>query len=232
MIDIQLLEQLDKSISNIGTSVIWKQKIGDITVWLSPISFENQQKITSRISESDNTMEIVFDVKRITLSYAIVGLNDVDLTPYTNEEPNFKIYNKKIKKDVNVPLHTYIYEKIMTWSSEYVDKTFSVYSTLLDSYKDKISTDVKFDDVKDPQDELNELEFRINELRLKLNMKPINFQSYNEQEQEDATKSDFDPFKPVNSKKGEEAEEDTTEAKNDTIEKPNPDQPTENIRFK
>lgn len=167
--DADFLQELDQAISNVGTDVIWKRVIRGVTVWLSPISMINQQKVTETMGSDELGINVVNESKRVTLSHAIVGINEHDLSGYRDAGPIFQIPGKD-GKPVKVDLGKYVYYKIGGWGAQFIDDTFTVYADLMETLQKENLKDIKFENTKDPKQELLEHMIKVVELRGQLGM--------------------------------------------------------------
>jgi hypothetical protein len=113
---------------------------------------------------------IIGEVKRMTLSYAIVGFDGFDLRAYKNEDPQFPMYDPREKKQVKVALHKYLSHKMEEWGIEWVDSAFEVFADIMETLKKENLKEVKFDNARSKQEELAELEEKVNDLRTELKM--------------------------------------------------------------
>lgn len=214
--DDTFFQDLDAHITNVGTDKCWKKRVGDMVLWFSPIPYDGQLQANEALSklsrlEGDETgIDAVQETKRITLSHAIVGFDKFDLRRFRFAGPCVPVLKRINGKDeeVQVELHKYVYGKIAGWDSEFVDVAFSVFADLSETNKNEIMKDVKFENVKDPREELSELEMRASELRDQLNLppmveaEPIGDEKPSEDKarvepEDDVGEEDFNPFKPV-----------------------------------
>jgi hypothetical protein len=164
-----IIGELDSAITNVGSDIIWKRKIGGIDFYLSPIPYIAQIKANETVSAKDAGPSVLYEVKRIILSFAIVGFDKFDLHEYRNSGPVFPVNDRSGKK-IKVSLDRYIHDKIMNWDSQLVDDIFAVYSDLMESHQKENIKDIKFENAKDPVAEMMELVARISEIRERLNL--------------------------------------------------------------
>lgn len=163
------LAELERNISNIGSSKCWKREVGDVVLWYSPITLHGQEKVNELLSNAEGLgMNIINETKRITLSFSIVGINDIDLREFRDNVPRFPV--NKDGKNTKVTLDRYIYQKMISWSSQFVDDAFSVLADLVETDQKSNLKNIKFENAKDPRTELKELEARVGELRSTLDM--------------------------------------------------------------
>jgi len=163
------LAELERNISNIGSSKCWKREVGDVVLWYSPITLHGQEKVNELLSNAEGLgMNIINETKRITLSFSIVGINDIDLREFRDNVPRFPV--NKDGKNTKVTLDRYIYQKMISWSSQFVDDAFSVLADLVETDQKSNLKNIKFENAKDPRTELKELEARVGELRSTLEM--------------------------------------------------------------
>ena len=159
------IDDLEKSMSGVGAQTVWKRKFGDTTVWLSPITFRGQEAITELLGQADKVgINIINETKRMTLAHTIVGMGDVDLTSYRDGDPIFPSVGRD-GRPAKVQLDKYIHHKIMKWSAQLVDDIFNVLGDLMETHSKENLAEIKFENAKDPEQELRELEDRVIELR-------------------------------------------------------------------
>lgn len=210
--DAAFLESLENAFSNIGTEEVWKKVIGGRNVWFSPLSLMAQTKINEVISNPNLGLGILTESKRISLSYAIVGIDDIDLTGYRDGQPIFPTKNRE-GKAVKVALDKYIYEKMSMWGGQWVDDAFSVFSDLMETFQKNNLKDIAFENAKDPRQEVDELTERVQILRTQIglpllvdpvkekpqeeNQKPISEPSEESPDSEKDGEVAFDPFKHI-----------------------------------
>lgn len=168
--DIEFLNQLDNHISNIGIDKVWKRKIGDHIIWFSPLTTNAQAKVNESLADENLGVNTILETKRVTLSNAIVGVDDFDLTEYREAGPVFSIPGKKKDERVKVALDKYIYTKIQHWGNDWFDLAFQVFADLMETFGEENKREIKFENIKDPRDELVELEMRVAQLRRELDM--------------------------------------------------------------
>jgi hypothetical protein len=168
IMDTEELLELEQAFTNVGREEIWEKQIGDHSIKLSPISFPAQEKVNEVLSNKALGNNVVAETKRVTLSHSIVGLDGIDLTKYREAGPVFTILDRKSGKNLKVVLDRYVYEKLNTWSAQYIDDLFEVYADLNESHQKSNLKNIKFENLKEPQIELLELEERVSELRRQL----------------------------------------------------------------
>jgi hypothetical protein len=212
--DSDILQELDAKLSNIGHDQIWKRSIGGRIIWfISPSQTENM-RINEIMSDETLGIHVLSEVKRVTLAFAIVGIDDIDLREYKVFGP---IYDSKTDKSIKVTKDKYLYIKMGAWGAQFMDDAFRVFSDVMSSYEKENLKEVKFENSKDPREELIELESRTTEIRLQLGMAPLveakeltvspeEIEEAEEKEQEEASREQekvesasppFDPFKTV-----------------------------------
>src|SRR5271169_367464 len=163
------ISELDKTLSNVGTDIHWKRKVGPLELWISPLSVTGQEKVTLAVAKAELGTNIVGESKRITLSNAIVGVNNSDLREFRGGAPIFPVKNRE-NKIVKTPLEQYLYSKMAQWSAQYLDDVFEVYADLMETFQKQNLKNIKFDNAKDPNIELQELEQRVSNLRTQLGL--------------------------------------------------------------
>lgn len=170
--DDTFFQELDAHITNAGTDKVWKKQVGHILVWFSPIPYTAQLKANQTILDEELGTSAVQETKRVALSHSIVGFDAFDLREFRNSGPVFPmtVMEGRTPKSVKVELHKYVYLKMAGWDSEMVDAAFEVFADLMESNKKEIVRDIKFENLKDPAEELMELEARAAELREGLNL--------------------------------------------------------------
>lgn len=166
------LEKLDADISNIGTNKIWKKKIGDKILWLSPIPYTAQLQLNDALASDDLGNNAIFETKRLTLSHSIVGFGEHDLRKYKDQNI-FEIPQRGKTEKVKVNLQKYVHHKIGEWDSEFLDVAFQILADCLESNKKETLKDVEFENLKEPIEELAEFESKVHELRDQLGMPPL-----------------------------------------------------------
>lgn len=182
--DDTFFQELDAHITNVGTDKCWKRKVGDLLVWISPIPFDGQlqandalAKLSKLAEDSDESsgIDAIQETKRITLSHAIVGLDSFDLRKFRFAGPCIPVIQVVDGREmhVKVELHKYMHSKIAGWGSELVDAVFDVYADLMETHKRDLLQEVKFENLKDPKEELSELEMKAAQLRDQLNLPPM-----------------------------------------------------------
>jgi len=210
-LEIDFISELDQALTNVGTDVVWKRKIGKIELWLSPMSVSGQEKVTAALDQVTPGLNLVAESKKITLSNSIVGVNKLDFRSYRGtNKPEFPITGRDGKM-VNVAIEKYLYEKMSGWSTDYLDDVFRVYADLMETFQRDNLKDIKFENAKDPRTELEELESRVSALRAQLGLPQLTEKSDEEtvkpspeeiaQALDDEEKAvgtgNFNPFNPL-----------------------------------
>lgn len=206
--ELDFIAELDAAVSNVGSDVVWSKTVGGVKLLISPLTVIAQEKVTEVITKM-NGPTIVAESKRVTLSHAVVGIEEFDLRQYRGRA----VFPSKGRdgKTVAVTLDRYMYDKIGTWSSQFVDDVFDVYADLMVSFQKANLKDVTFENAKSPIDELVELEARVHELRHQLRMPDLVERTGDEADKADteppaaapeepaapAGSEAFDPFKLV-----------------------------------
>jgi len=215
--------ELENNLSNVGAKKLWKRQVGATLLWLAPITLSGQERVNEVLSNSDSLgMNVVNETKRVTLAYAMVGINDLDLREYRDSTPRFP-HKGKDGKTFKVSLDKYLYFKMQDWSSQFIDDAFSIYADLLETDQKENLKGIKFENALSPTDELLELERRSSEIRQQLNMpllvEPPNLEAkeykltdqkaaiLKETDSKPVVELDFDPFARVVSNLASPAEE-------------------------
>lgn len=167
--DQDFLSELDNAISHIGTNKVWKRTIGGLEISFSPIPYEYQLKINETIQNSDLGSAILAESKRVTLSYAIVGIDKFDFKEYRFSSPQFQIKGRD-GGNKKVSLSDYLYHKMGKWEAQFIDDCFSVFADLMNSNVKENLKDIQFENLKDPLEEMNDLILRVAEIRDQLGL--------------------------------------------------------------
>lgn len=219
--DADFISELDKTLSNVGTDLYWKKTIGGLELWISPLSVEGQDKVTSAMGRADVGLNIVAESKRVTLANAIVGVGETDLREFRGGTPIFPTKGRD-GKAVKVPLEQYLYTKMARWGAQFVDDAFEVYADLMETFQKQNLKDITFENAKDPRVELIELEKKVSNLRTQLGLPQLVEEGIDPESDKDLTdeetasvlkaeeqferesaeeptppQGDFDPFKPI-----------------------------------
>ena len=137
------ISDLDTTLSNVGTDVHWKRKVGSLELWISPLSITGQEKVTAAVNKAELGTNIVGESKRVTLSNSIVGVNEKDLRSYRGGAPAFPSRTKEGKL-VNVRLEEYLYSKMANWSAQYIDDVFAVYADLMETFSKENKFEMRY----------------------------------------------------------------------------------------
>jgi hypothetical protein len=168
-----IFQDLEKKVTNIGTDEIYKKKIGQLTVWFSPLNYVDQGFMQAALEDAANPNSLQ-TAKLKALARSIVGIDEIDLRPFRNSGPSFTIPDLKNpdnkSKKSKVDLAKYLEYKIHSWGQVFVDLAFDVFSDITETSKKKFSEGLVFDNAKDPRIELAELEVRVHELRSQLGL--------------------------------------------------------------
>jgi hypothetical protein len=171
--DKDFFDSLEQSVMNVGAEEIWKRTIGGRVIWFSPVIFTGQAKISDAMMNSESTSNYLNETKRVTLSQAIVGIDTIDLSSFRGSGPVFGPIRMPNGKDQKIDLPAYIYLKMMSWGSQFIDDCFEVYADLLEAHRKENLKEVVFEMSKSPQEELAELMVRVTELRVNLGLTPL-----------------------------------------------------------
>jgi len=222
-------QELDQSISNISADKCWQRKIGEFIIWFSPVDYKSNLIIQQKMEEMIG-ITVLYEIKRLALSYSIVGINNIDLRPYRYSPPSFTINGK------NLSLSSYVYEKIGQWDNEFVDAAFKVFSDLMESDRNQILQNVQFENEKPPLEELSEIEIRSAELREQLGLprlveeiKKEKKNNLHEDEDEDEDEDEFTDKERRNSLEESDPLKDDTHYRNI---KTFQDEPSESVEIK
>jgi hypothetical protein len=168
--DLEFLQELDSHISNIGADEYWKKQIGKYEIWFAPLTATAQAKVNEALMSEDMGMNSLAEAKRITMANAIVGIDQFDLREYRDAGAVFKIPGKRKNESVRVDLPKYILTKIQQWGNDWIDLAFDVFADLMESFNKKNREGIKFENLKDPKEELMELEMQAAAIRKQLGM--------------------------------------------------------------
>jgi hypothetical protein len=203
--DADFISELDKAISTVGTDKVWERTVGGVRFRLSPISYEASGKVNEAIQAMESGTNSLMEAKRITLSHAITGVNDYDLMPFRDSGPMFPVKGRD-GKQVKVSLDKYLYEKCFKWGEQLINDLFSVYSDLMETHQKENLKDVRFENAKNPVEELGELMARVVELRAQLGLPelveqeddgPVRVKKVRPPVDEDAQEDEEPPGPPV-----------------------------------
>jgi hypothetical protein len=171
--DDNFFKQLDEALTNVGADKHFERVVGNHAVWLSPVPYKSQRRINETLTNQELGSNVIGEVKRMTLSYAIVGFDGFDLRQYRNDTPLFPVMDPREKKVLKVPLHKYLSSKMEEWGTEWIDSAFDVFADIMESVKKDNLKEVKFDNVRNKQEELAELEEKVRDLREELKLPPL-----------------------------------------------------------
>ena len=174
MDDLDFLDELDKKVSNINLDIFWDKIIGGHKVRLSPIDFTHQMKVKAVLQNNNDEVNNVLDeIKRITISGALTGFDGLDFQNKRQLGKTFKIKGTNGKKDELVDFSELLYRKLAHWDAEFIDLVFEVFTDLMETHRKEMSKDVVFENSKSPREELEELEMKVSELRMRLKLPPL-----------------------------------------------------------
>ncbi len=162
-------KRIDDALSNVGMDKVWKQKICGSSYWFGPIRQKDYAILNEKVVEATNadTLSAAENLKKLFLSYSIVGINNDDLRPY-REERVFKLDTGHKSN-----LQMYMYEKISRWDYQTVDDMYKVYLDITKMIQFENLKDIKWYEVSDPILELKDLESKVNDLREKIGIEKI-----------------------------------------------------------
>jgi hypothetical protein len=166
--DEDILSELDRQLTSVNLDKYWVRKIGDFELWLTSIDYTQSNKV-KKVLDGEFGLE---EAKRVTLSSAIVWVNGVDLRPLRAAGKTIKVKDKAGKAEL-VDLPEYVYRKIANWDVEFVEVVFDVYADVMESHKKDLVKNIVFENVKSPEDVLDDLEQRAASLRARLGKPPL-----------------------------------------------------------
>ena len=191
-------KSIDVRLSNIGCDETWRRKIANQEIWFSPISRNDQSSIDETLNKGDLGIQYLNEAKKHNLSFAIVGIGDIDL----RKVEDFYIVDPREKIKIKVSKEKYLYYKIGGWGTQFVDDVFKVFADLMESHEKSNLKNVNFENSKDPMEELAEIESRAAELRNQLNLPPLVVKDKEAEikaveEAVESQEPNFNPFKKV-----------------------------------
>lgn len=216
--DESLLKSLEQKITNVGSDDVYKKKIGNLTIWFSPLTYTDQAFVQEALEDTKENSNSINDAKLKSLSRSIVGIDDVDLRPYRNGAKVFQVSEivpGKGKSNVKVELAKYMEYKIRAWGQPFVDLAFDVFADITESSQKKFSEGVVFENTKDPRVELAELEVRVHELRARLGLPVLEERvgsQYKNLQGEPEVEDTPGPVPDINVNFDQEAQEESEEA--------------------
>ncbi len=169
-LDETFFQELESKLTSIGTKEVWKRKVGDVLVWMSPTTFSGQSEVRALIESAGLGPNVIFESKRKCLSQAIVGLDDVDLTHYREAGPIFPVMDPRLGKPTKVTLSNYIYFKMSGWGDQFISDLFDVFTDLMGSHEKNNLKEIQFENTRDPREEHDELYGKIIELRQRMGL--------------------------------------------------------------
>lgn len=172
MDDLDFLDELDKKVSNINLDIYWERVVGGHKIWLSPIDFAHQMKVKAVLQDNE-AKNVLDEIKRITLSGALTSFDGLDFRNKRQLGKIFKIKGMNGRKDELVDFSELLYRKIANWDAEFIDLVFEVFTDLMETHRKEMSKDVVFENSKSPREELEELEMKVAELRIRLKLPPL-----------------------------------------------------------
>lgn len=170
--DDKFLQELETELTDVGVDEVWKKQIGNKLIWLSPVTSTGNGKVFNVMSSDDAGPYRLFEAKKISLSYAIIGVGKTDLRPYRHSGPTFPVLDPRVGEKVKVDLPTYILHLMSGWGHDFIEIAFDILVDSMETYKKVLLKDITFDNVKDPMTELAELEDRAAVIREQLNLPP------------------------------------------------------------
>ncbi len=169
--DDVFFQELEASLTNVGSDTVWKRSVGGVLLWFAPLTMTGQGKVAEFINSYSGSHGWG-ESKRVTLSHSIVGIGETDLRSYRDGAPAFPSVDRE-KKPIKVALNQYLFGKMAGWGSTFVDDAFKVYADMMESIEKQNLRDVKFENTKDPKEELGELMAKVAELRDQLGLKAL-----------------------------------------------------------
>ena len=164
--DQSVLDQLESLLNKVGADTLWKKTLGERTIWLVPISYTAQEKVTEVLTSSNGILGLS-DSKRVTLSHAVVGIDDFDFREYSAAGSVFPVKNAA-GQTMMTTLDRFIYFKMGEWGAQYVDDLFSLYADLMEAYQKDNLKGIQFDSSTETEEDLKAAEERVAELKVKL----------------------------------------------------------------
>ncbi len=171
--DKDFFDRLENSVMNVGAEEVWKRQIGGRLIWFSPVIFSGQAKISEAMMNNESASNYLNETKRVTLSQAIVGIDTINLSSFRQSGPVFGPIRMPNGKDQRIDLPAYIYLRMMSWGSQFIDDCFEVYADLLEAHRKENLKEIVFEMSKSPQEELADLMVRVTELRVNLGLTPL-----------------------------------------------------------
>lgn len=203
------LDELESSLSKIGTQKLYKKMVGGHLLWFSPVTLEGQERITELMSNASNVgVNIIHETKRTTLANSLVGIDGTDLRPYRDGPPTLTIHTPGSGR-VKVSLEKFLYHKMGGWSSQFIDDAFTVYADIIETDQKENLKDIVFENLKSPRDEHDELLAKVQKLRSELGMPPLVVSGGTEDDllgDPEDVPEEFNPFKPIKTSMQEAAQ--------------------------
>lgn len=173
MDDLDFLNELDEKVSNINLDIYWDRVIGGHKVRLSPIDFTHQTKVKAVLQKNNEENNVLDEIKKITLSGALTGFDGLDFQDKRQLGKVFKVKGTNGRKDEFVDFSELLCRKLAHWDAEFIDLVFEVFTDLMETHRKEMSKDVIFENSKSPREELEELEMKVSELRIRLKLPPL-----------------------------------------------------------
>jgi hypothetical protein len=136
---------LDELFSSIISKVSYSKEaeISGIKFKLKPLTFEEDQKISSYPDEGENPIVFYDKTKIKILSYSIYEINEEKI-------PDI-IETKEGDKTVTKEKSIYLVEKLSTIPTKITDSLFDIYIDFKEEIEKKISKEIKYDWFKTPE---------------------------------------------------------------------------------
>ncbi len=168
--DEDILAELDKKLSNVNLDKTWTKKIGDHEVVFTTLDYVQLTKTKAALEKGgDNTVD---EVKRLTLAGSIVGFDGADLSSYRTSGKTLKVRGKDGKAEL-IDLSEFLYRKIAGWDGEFIDLAFEVFSDIMDGHRKSMVKDIKFENARSAEEELEALEERAASIRQGMGLPPL-----------------------------------------------------------
>lgn len=171
MENLDFLESIDKAFTSIGMEKRWVRVIAGRKFIFGPISYTGSHRWKDTILQSIESANTVLDSRRIMLSEAIMGVDDIDFSGIDPSEKKFQVRVDGKVRAMNI--REYLAHKMLDWDSQLIEDMFNVYADITQSMSSDNLKEVVFENVRDPRAMLVDLTSQVNELRAELNLEPL-----------------------------------------------------------